>query len=96
MNKNEKIILTIEDIGVNGEGIGKAFGYTLFVKNSIIGDTVEAVVTKAKKNYGYAKMLHILEASPYRVPAQCPVARQCGGCQIQAMDYKKQLRNGIW
>lgn len=91
MKKNEKIILTIEDIGVNGEGIGKAFGYTLFVKNAIIGDTVEAVVTKAKKNYGYAKMLNILEASPYRVPAQCPVARQCGGCQIQELSYEAQL-----
>lgn len=91
MKKNEKIILTIEDIGVNGEGIGKAFGYTLFVKNAIIGDTVEAVVTKAKKNYGYAKMLNILKASPYRVPAQCPVARQCGGCQIQELSYEAQL-----
>lgn len=91
MKKNEKIILKIEDIGVNGEGIGKAFGYTLFVKDAIIGDTVEAVITKAKKNYGYAKMLNILEASPYRVPAKCPVARQCGGCQIQELSYKEQL-----
>ena len=64
MKKNEKVILTIEDVGVNGEGIGKAFGYTLFVKDAIVGDKVEAVVTKAKKNYGYAKMLNILEPSP--------------------------------
>lgn len=91
MNKNEKIILKIEDIGVDGEGIGKAFGYTLFVKDAIIGDTVEAVVTKAKKNYGYAKMLKVIEPSPYRVPAKCPVARQCGGCQIQELSYDAQL-----
>ena len=91
MKKNERIILTIEDIGVNGEGIGKAFGYTLFVKDAVIGDTVEAVVTKAKKNYGYAKMLRVIEPSACRVAAKCPVARQCGGCQIQELSYEAQL-----
>ena len=91
MKKNEKVLVTIDDIGVGGEGIGKVDGYTLFVKDAIIGDTVEAVVTKAKKNYGYAKMLKVLEASPYRVERKCPVARQFGGCQIQEMSYEAQL-----
>lgn len=91
MKKNEKITVAIEDIGVNGEGIGKVDGYTLFVKDALIGDTVEAVITKPKKNYGYAKMLKILEPSPHRVPAKCAVARQCGGCQIQELSYEAQL-----
>ena len=91
MNKNEKIIVKIEDIGVNGEGIGKVDGYTLFVKDAIIGDTVEAVITKPKKNYAYAKMINIIESSKHRVPAKCPVARQCGGCQIQELSYEAQL-----
>lgn len=91
MKKNEKIIVTIEDIGVNGEGIGKVEGYTLFVKDAIIGDTVEAVITKPKKNYAYAKMLKVIEPSSHRVPAKCQVARQCGGCQIQELSYEAQL-----
>ena len=91
MKKNDKITLTIEDIGVNGEGIGKVEGYTLFVKDAIIGDTVEAVITKPKKNYAYAKMLKVIESSKHRVPAKCPVARQCGGCQIQELSYEAQL-----
>ena len=91
MKKNEKIIIKIEDIGVNGEGIGKVEGYTLFVKDALIGDTVEAVITKTKKNYGYAKMLKVLKASPNRVERRCPVARQCGGCQIQELSYEAQL-----
>ncbi len=91
MKKNDKVIVTIEDIGVGGEGIGKVEGYTLFVKDAIIGDQVEAVITKAKKNYGYAKMLKVLDASPNRVDKKCPVARQCGGCQIQEMSYEAQL-----
>ena len=91
MKKNEKIIVTIEDIGVNGEGIGKVEGYTLFVKDAIIGDMVEAVITKPKKNYAYAKMLKVIEPSTHRVPAKCPVARQCGGWQIQELSYEAQL-----
>lgn len=91
MKKNDKIVVKIEDIGVSGEGIGKVDGYTLFVKDALIGDTVEAVITKPKKNYGYAKMLRVLESSPYRVEKRCPVARQCGGCQIQELSYDAQL-----
>ncbi len=91
MNKNELVEVMIEDIGVNGEGIGKIDGYTLFVKDAVIGDRIEAKITKAKKNYGYARLMKVLEPSPYRVQAKCPVARQCGGCQIQELSYEKQL-----
>ena len=58
MQKNETAIVTIEDIGVNGEGIGKVDGYTLFIKDAVIGDVVEAKVMKAKKNYGYASRIN--------------------------------------
>ena len=91
MKKNELITLKIEDIGVNGEGIGKVDGYTLFVKDALIGDRAELKITKAKKNYGYARLMQVLEPSCDRVEAKCPVARQCGGCQIQELSYEKQL-----
>ncbi len=83
MKKNEIVEITIEDIGVNGEGIGKIDGYALFVKDAVIGDRIEAKITKAKKNYAYARLMKILEPSVDRVMPKCPVARQCGGCQIQ-------------
>ena len=90
--KNDLVTVKIEDIGVSGEGIGKVDGYILFIKDAIIGDVVEAKVMKAKKNYGYARLMNVIEASEYRVkePA-CPMARRCGGCQIQEMDYGRQL-----
>ena len=65
--KNDLVTVKIEDMGHDGEGIGKAEGYTLFVKDAVIGDTVEAKVMKAKKNYGYARLMQVLEPSPYRV-----------------------------
>lgn len=91
MKKNDLVEVKIEDIGMDGEGIGKVDGYTLFVKDAVIGDVIEAKITKAKKNYGYARMINIKEPSPYRIEAKCPVARQCGGCQIQEMSYDQQL-----
>ena len=92
MNKNDRIRLTITDMGVNGEGIGKVDGYAFFVKNAIVGDTVDAVVTKMNKGYGFAKAVEIVEASADRVSPACPNAGRCGGCQIMQMDYKAQLR----
>lgn len=91
MKKNDLVEVKIEDIGMDGEGIGKVDGYTLFVKDAVIGDVIEAKITKAKKNCGYARMINIKEPSPYRIEAKCPVARQCGGCQIQEMSYDQQL-----
>ena len=85
MQKNQTVITEITDIGVSGEGIGKVDGYTLFIKDAVIGDQVEAKVTKARKNFGYARLMKILSPSPDRVNARCAFARQCGGCQIQEM-----------
>ena len=91
-SKNDCVELTIEDIGVSGEGIGKVDGYTLFVKDTVIGDVVRVKIMKAKKNYGYARLMDIIKPSKDRVEPACPIARQCGGCQIQAMNYNAQLK----
>ena len=78
-------------MGVGGEGIGKYEGMTFFVKDALIGDTIKARATKLKKNYGYARVEEIIIPSPYRVVPECPLHRQCGGCQIQALSYEEQL-----
>ena len=89
--KNDLVTLEIEDCGIDGEGIGKADGFTVFVKDAVIGDTVTAKIIKAKKNYGYGRLMEVLKPSPYRVEPKCAFARQCGGCQLQALSYDQQL-----
>ena len=91
-SKNDCVEVTIEDIGVSGEGIGKVDGYTLFVKDTVIGDVANVKIMKAKKNYGYARLIDIIKPSKDRVKPACAIARQCGGCQIQAMSYEAQLK----
>ncbi len=89
--KNDRVTVTIEDIGTDGEGIGKVDGFTLFIKDAVIGDTVEAKIIKSKKHYAYARLEKVITPSPFRVEPKCAYHRQCGGCQIQALSYEKQL-----
>ena len=91
MKKEDIITIQIVDMGVDGEGIGKLDGFTFFVKDAVIGDTVQAKIMKMKKNYGYARLMQVAKPSALRVEPRCKFARQCGGCQLQAMEYKAQL-----
>lgn len=90
--KNDIFRVKIDDLSDSGEGIGKTDGFTWFIKDAVIGDYVEAKVMKTKKSYGFARLERVLEPSPARVTPPCPVARQCGGCQLQAMSYEEQLK----
>ena len=91
IKKNDILTVEITDTGIEGEGIGKTDGFILFVKDAVIGDTVQVKVMKAKKNYAYAKLEKVLVPSPFRVQPPCPFHRQCGGCQLQPLSYEKQL-----
>ena len=91
MKKDDLIELTIEDLGVDGEGIGKVDGMAIFVKDAVPGDRVQAKVMKMKKSYGYARLMQVLDPSPERTESRCAFARQCGGCQLQAMTYEAQI-----
>ena len=91
MKKDDLIEVTIEDLSEEGTGIGKFEGMTFFIKDAVIGDRVRAKIMKLKKTYGFARLMEVLTPSPDRVEPLCPVARQCGGCQIQAMSYEAQL-----
>ena len=90
--KNQLLEVEITDITNDGEGVGKLDGYTFFIKDALIGDRVQFIVTKVKKTYGYGKVKTVITASKHRVKAKCPDARRCGGCQIQELSYERQLK----
>ena len=92
MKKNDEFIAVIEDLSGEGEGIARVDGYVWFIKDTVIGDRVRAGVMKMKKTYGFARLIEVLEPSADRVEPRCPVARACGGCQLQMMSYEAQLR----
>lgn len=92
MKKNDIVTLTIEDMSSEGLGVGRSNGIALFVKDTVIGDVAEVKIMKMKKTYGFARLMRLLAPSPDRITPPCPVARACGGCQIQPMRYEAQLK----
>ena len=90
--KEDYITTDIIDMGNDGEGIGKVDDFTFFIKDAVIGDRVEAKVMKVKKNYAYARLMKLITPSPRRAIPRCTYHKQCGGCQIQALEYEAQLR----
>lgn len=91
IKKNDCYEVTIEDMTVAGEGVGKVEGYPFFVKDTVVGDRVKILAIKVKKNYGYGKVLEVLSPSKDRVEPRCSVATSCGGCIFQHISYEKQL-----
>ena len=43
-------------------------------------------------NESIIRVEKIIESSKDRVEPICPISRQCGGCQLQHINYEKQLQ----
>lgn len=91
VKKNDRVTVYIEDLTHDGNGVGKVDGYPLFIQGALPEETVEVHVLKTLKNYGFAKVVDIKEASPNRVEAPCIYFDKCGGCQLQHLTYEGQL-----
>lgn len=89
--KNDEVVIDIIGMNHDGEGVGRVEGYTLFAAGALPGEKARVKVLKTKKQYGYAKLLDVVEASPDRVAAPCPIYDKCGGCQLQHLSYDAQL-----
>ncbi|WPK13689.1 23S rRNA (uracil(1939)-C(5))-methyltransferase RlmD [Lysinibacillus louembei] len=90
--KNDRLTVTIEDLTHDGNGVAKVDGYPLFIAGALPQELVQVHVLKVLKNYGFAKVLEILEPSADRVIAPCDYFVQCGGCQLQHLSYEGQLK----
>jgi len=75
-----------------GHGVGRVNGFTLFVAGALPGERALVQVEHLKKQYGFARLLQVLEASPDRVEPPCGIYAACGGCQLQHLSYDAQLR----
>ena len=92
VEKNEIYKVHIEDIGHNGEGIGRINGFTVFVEGGVPGDDLRVRIELVKKNYAMGKLIELVTPSSNRITPICPIADTCGGCQTQHIEYTEQLR----
>ena len=83
--------VSITDLGIHGEGIGKVNGFTVFVPGALPGERAEVRIIRGKKSYATGKLVTLKEQTPHRVKPECPVYDQCGGCQISHISYGEQL-----
>ena len=91
VEKNKKYTVQIDAVSSEGSGIAKIEGYTLFIPDTVDGDTAEILVVKTKSSYGYGKLLQIIKPSEKRATPPCPHFSKCGGCQLMSMNYSAQL-----
>lgn len=91
IKKNEEYITKIIDYGMDGEGITKIDDFTIFVPNAMKNEKVRILIIKVQKNYGYGKLLEIIEKSQYRVTPDCTTYNRCGGCEMRHIDYDETL-----
>lgn len=93
MKLNELINISIDDLAMGGEGIGRGSGMAVFVPNSVPGDELKARIVELKKNFAKAAIVDVIKPSEDRVAPKCPLAGKCGGCQWQHISYPAQLKN---
>jgi len=91
VKKNKIYDIAIDDIVSDGQGVGRVNGFAVFVHGALPGDKALVKIDKVSKKYAFGHVIDIIEPSPHRVDPLCSVADHCGGCHMQALDYKAQL-----
>ena len=89
--KNDNITLQIDNLGSEGQGIGRYNGFAVFVPHALPGEVIEAHIIKVAKNYAIGKLISITSISPKRVEPQCTAFLKCGGCTLEHLEYEAQL-----
>ena len=92
VEKGKSYEIAIRTLGTSGEGVGRYEDFTVFVPGALPGESVQAAIDEVKKTYAKGHLLKVLRASRDRVVPACPIYEQCGGCQLQHLDYMAQLK----
>ncbi len=95
MNKpvevNELIEGKVIDISFEGKAVLKSDNFTIFTDKGVVGDRIEVIIEKVKKNFAIARTNSILEYSAHRIESKCEYSSLCGGCDFQELDYEEEL-----
>ena len=92
VKKNEEYKVEIIDQGTEGEGIAKIDGFTIFVPETLKGESVRILIVKVLSSHAFGKVTEILKQSPYRTSADCQTYPRCGGCKLRHVAYEETLR----
>ena len=88
----QTVEVTVTGLGSTGEGVGKVNGFTVFAHGGLPGETVKVKLESVKKTYAMGRVVDILQTSADRCEPVCPIYEECGGCQLQHLNYEAQLK----
>lgn len=91
LEKNSEHTIEITGTGTDGEGVGRADGFAVFVPFALLGEKVRVKILKSQKTYAFGKLLEVIEPSEYRTTPKCKYFYKCGGCSFWHLDYKAEL-----
>jgi len=75
--------LRIERLSLEGRGVARVDGKTVFVAGALAGEEVRATLTKAGKRFDESIATEIIHPSTDRIEPVCPFYNECGGCDQQ-------------
>ena len=92
MKAKNSLTLKIDSLSYHGgRGVGRHEGVVYFVPGTVPGDLVEIQVTAEKPRFKEAEVVRVIDPSPHRREAPCPVFGRCGGCAWQNVNYSVQI-----
>jgi 23S rRNA (uracil1939-C5)-methyltransferase len=83
--------IIIERLAHGGYGVGYLDDLMVFVPRTAPGDVADVRLTEFRRRYAFGEIRALHQASPWRVPAPCPLYDDCGGCHLQHLSYAHQL-----
>ena len=91
VKKGRELEVAVTDIAFGGKGLVKVDGLAVFVDQAVPGDRAVIKIVKKKKTFAEARVVSLIEPSPFRVTPRCRYSGTCGGCKWQFLDYDRQL-----
>jgi 23S rRNA (uracil1939-C5)-methyltransferase len=92
VEKNKEYVVSVQGLGYEGEGVSKIDNFTVFIPGALQNEKVRIKIVKINKNFGFGKLMEVLEPSEDRAEPECGIYKRCGGCQLQHLSYDAQLK----
>lgn len=88
----EKLQIKLEKWVNGGYCLAHHEGHAVFVEGGLPGELVDITVIKHGNREWFGIVDSILEPSPNRIPSDCPVYLECGGCSYRHLSYEGELK----
>jgi tRNA/tmRNA/rRNA uracil-C5-methylase (TrmA/RlmC/RlmD family) len=89
---NDRFTVEVHDYSSEGAGVARLEnGCAVFIDDAVRGDICEIAITKVMKRVCHAEIMKIKKPSEHRIPVDCSVFGECGGCDYRHISYEEEL-----